>query len=73
MRRQSLHFGTPSRVRWTLSNAIIVLIMYVAEFIQENPDLVEPGNAMQFVSDDNGNTYNRCHCTELTGTVSPNV
>ncbi|KAI0763668.1 glycosyltransferase family 15 protein [Irpex lacteus] len=33
----------------------------VKEFIQENPDLVEPGNAMQFVSDDNGNTYNRCH------------
>ncbi|KAI0093952.1 glycosyltransferase family 15 protein [Irpex rosettiformis] len=33
----------------------------VKEFIQENPDLVEPGNAMQFVSDDSGNTYNRCH------------
>lgn len=35
----------------------------VSDFIKQNPDLVAPGNAMQFLSDDNGNTYNRCHCT----------
>lgn len=27
-----------------------------------NPDLIVPGNAMDFISDDGGNTYNRCHC-----------
>ncbi|KAF9482770.1 glycosyltransferase family 15 protein [Pholiota conissans] len=33
----------------------------VREFIQAHPDLVEPDNAMQFISDDGGETYNRCH------------
>lgn len=32
------------------------------EFIDENPGLVEPENAMAFISDDGGVTYNRCHC-----------
>lgn len=38
---------------------------HISDFIQDNPDLVSQGNAMQFLSDDNGNTYNRCHCNEL--------
>jgi alpha 1,2-mannosyltransferase len=33
----------------------------VKEFIQENPTLVTPENAMAFISDDGGETYNRCH------------
>ncbi|KJA27199.1 glycosyltransferase family 15 protein [Hypholoma sublateritium FD-334 SS-4] len=33
----------------------------VKEFIKLYPDLVEPDNAMQFISDDGGETYNRCH------------
>ncbi|KAF9069600.1 glycosyltransferase family 15 protein [Rhodocollybia butyracea] len=33
----------------------------VKEFIQENPDLITPENAMAFLSDDGGETYNRCH------------
>jgi len=33
----------------------------VKEFIQNNPDLVSPDNAMAFLSDDGGETYNRCH------------
>jgi len=33
----------------------------VKEFIQANPDLVASDNAMRFISDDGGNTYNRCH------------
>ncbi|KAF9069599.1 glycosyltransferase family 15 protein [Rhodocollybia butyracea] len=33
----------------------------VKEFIQDNPDLVNPENAMAFLSDDGGETYNRCH------------
>lgn len=32
------------------------------EFILTHPDLIEPDNAMQFISDDGGETYNRCHC-----------
>lgn len=37
-------------------------MIVTTEFIAENPDIVEPGNAMDFISDDGGNTYNRCHC-----------
>ncbi|KAI9065173.1 glycosyltransferase family 15 protein [Trametes sanguinea] len=33
----------------------------VKEFIDENPDLVEPENAMRFISDDGGDSYNNCH------------
>jgi len=33
----------------------------VKEFIHENPDAVSPDNAMSFVSDDGGSTYNHCH------------
>ncbi|KAJ3802847.1 glycosyltransferase family 15 protein [Lentinula aff. detonsa] len=33
----------------------------VKEFIHENPDLVSPDNAMAFLSDDGGESYNRCH------------
>ncbi|KAH9484267.1 Alpha-1,2 mannosyltransferase KTR1 [Psilocybe cubensis] len=33
----------------------------VKEFIHENPELISPDNAMSFLSDDGGETYNRCH------------
>jgi len=33
----------------------------VKEFIKEHPNLVSPENAMAFLSDDGGDTYNRCH------------
>lgn len=33
----------------------------VKEFMKENPTLVSPDNAMSFLSDDGGETYNRCH------------
>lgn len=32
------------------------------EFIDTNPGLVSPDNAMAFLSDDGGESYNRCHC-----------
>jgi alpha 1,2-mannosyltransferase len=34
---------------------------FCAEFIEENPTLIPKDNAMAFLSDDNGETYNRCH------------
>ena len=34
----------------------------LTEFIATNPGLVSPDNAMKFISDDGGETYNRCHC-----------
>ena len=34
---------------------------YIA-FINENPGLVPADNAMAFLSDDGGESYNRCHC-----------
>jgi len=33
----------------------------VKEFIKKHPDLVASDNAMSFISDDGGDTYNRCH------------
>ncbi|KZV61061.1 glycosyltransferase family 15 protein [Peniophora sp. CONT] len=33
----------------------------VKEFIEENPSMIPKDNGMQFLSDDNGETYNRCH------------
>jgi len=33
----------------------------VREFMEQNPDLIAPNNAMNFLSDDRGVTYNRCH------------
>lgn len=33
-----------------------------SEFTAANPGLVSPDNAMGFISDDGGVTYNRCHC-----------
>jgi hypothetical protein len=31
-------------------------------FMKENPDLVVKDNALEFISDDGGESYNRCHC-----------
>ena len=31
--------------------------------MEQNPELVAPDNGMNFLSDDGGLTYNRCHCT----------
>ncbi|KAJ2931372.1 hypothetical protein H1R20_g5751, partial [Candolleomyces eurysporus] len=33
----------------------------VKEFTTKHPELVTEGNAMSFISDDGGSTYNRCH------------
>jgi len=33
----------------------------VQEFIKEHPEHIHPNNSMRFISDDGGNTYNRCH------------
>jgi alpha 1,2-mannosyltransferase len=33
------------------------------DFMDKNPDLIPPDNGMEFLSDDGGLTYNRCHCT----------
>lgn len=42
------------------------------EFIHANPELVEPENAMAFLSDDGGETYNRCHCKYIPFTFPSN-
>jgi alpha 1,2-mannosyltransferase len=47
-------FICPSRLATSTENA--------SEFINANPDLVSTENAMAFLSDDGGETYNRCHC-----------
>lgn len=37
----------------------------LSEFTAANPGLVSPDNAMGFISDDGGETYNRCHCENV--------
>ena len=39
--------------------------------MEQNPDLVPPDNGMNFLSDDGGLTYNRCHCTFLGTRSAP--
>jgi hypothetical protein len=33
-----------------------------ADFIKLHPEHIAPDNAMGFMSDDGGETYNKCHC-----------
>ncbi|KAL0581728.1 hypothetical protein V5O48_000310 [Marasmius crinis-equi] len=42
-------------------STIPTLWQAVKEFMKENPQHIEPDNAMGFISDDGGVTYNRCH------------
>ena len=32
------------------------------DFMKQNPELVAKDNAMGFLSDDEGENYNHCHC-----------
>ena len=38
----------------------------MAEFIAENPQYVVEGNSMNYMSDNNGDSYNLCHCMSKT-------
>ncbi|KAI6036564.1 glycosyltransferase family 15 protein [Pisolithus microcarpus 441] len=40
---------------------ILTLWPSVKEFLNKNPDLLPADNALSFISDDGGVTYNRCH------------
>ena len=45
----------------------------VKNFLKENPGMMPEDNAMQFLSDDGGETYNRCHCAFIVLSFSPIV
>ena len=64
MRPRFLPYGRQSRVRAHPHNMPSTSDL-VPEFLKENPGLTPPGNAMDFLSDDGGKTYNRCHCMSL--------
>lgn len=36
--------------------------LYPPEFIADNPQYLAEGNAMNYMSDDGGESYNLCHC-----------
>lgn len=71
MKLQSQPCGKLSKVgffsasKWNINKSLL-------DFIKLYPDLVEPDNAMQFLSDDGGETYNRCHC-EFVRYPKPNL
>ncbi len=64
MKLQSQPCGKLSKVGFLSASTYFKLNINksLLEFIKLHPDLVEPDNAMQFLSDDGGETYNRCHC-----------
>uniref|UniRef100_A0A8H7Y2M3 Glycosyltransferase family 15 protein n=1 Tax=Psilocybe cubensis TaxID=181762 RepID=A0A8H7Y2M3_PSICU len=56
---QKVYGFTISLVEWEAT--IPTLWSAVKEFISENPHYVDPNNSMEFLSDNNGDTYNLCH------------
>jgi hypothetical protein len=38
----------------------------LADFITEHPEHLAPNNAMNFLSDNGGASYNLCHCTSVS-------
>ena len=59
--RPSLHYGRPSRVSSLVHNFEHKLMQPI-EFLDIHPEYLAKDNAMAFLSDDNGVTYNKCHC-----------
>jgi alpha 1,2-mannosyltransferase len=60
------HYGMLQKVRGQQHllgrSSLIFTTPASTEFIQANPDLLPKDNAMGFISDDGGESYNRCHC-----------
>lgn len=44
-----------------LSCKVILSTVGLSDFMQRYPDLISEDNAMRFLSDDGGETYNLCH------------
>lgn len=44
-----------------LHNTVTNLWKYTKIFMDEHPELIHPNNALEFVTDDDGNTFNMCH------------
>lgn len=62
----SQRFGTPPKVLWLSSShcawiTIDLCIFFVTDFIKANPEYLAKPNMMDWLSDDGGETYNRCH------------
>lgn len=50
------------RYEKTVTRDVIREVDHQIEFIAENPQYLHANNAMDFLSDDAGETYNLCHC-----------
>lgn len=63
MRQLFQLFGTPWKVNsFAIHGRHVVDIHARIEFLDENPGITPENNALAFLSDDNGDSYNRCHC-----------
>src|SRR5262249_51045392 len=51
--------------RCTIYVSSKTLTHLISEFLELNPGIASPDNAMSFLSDDGGATYNRCHCKSV--------
>jgi len=44
---------------------ILLPLLTIIEFVDTNPELISSDNAINFISDDGGVTYNSCHCKHI--------
>jgi len=44
---------------------MLSIFPWKTDFIREHPEYLPKDNAMAFISDNGGDTYNRCHCESL--------
>lgn len=64
-RKQSQLCGMPRKVYFHCDWEFDTIFHHALEFIKENPQYLPSGNSMGFLSDNGGETYNRCHCTPI--------
>lgn len=48
-----------------LSSTVRPSHLPTADFVTEHPEFVSPNSAMNFISDNGGESYNLCHCAFL--------
>ena len=61
-------YTCPSHYHLTLTKSLAhprLPLSSCAEFMAEHPEYVAQNNAMSFLSDNGGSSYNLCHCTSF--------
>ena len=43
-------------------NNILTYFLYISDFARDHPEYIAKDNSLGFMSSDNGENYNLCHC-----------